>query len=106
MQLTNISRDVVEDVRNNRSYISYNFESKANWVGAIFGGIALTAITYFILMKGIKGTTYAKDSLDIIGNMTIKDYLEANVISIIAYSSVFWSLLSYFFYNCYKSKHL
>ncbi len=27
MQLTNISRDVVEDKRNNRSYISHNFES-------------------------------------------------------------------------------
>ncbi len=27
MQLTNISRDVVEDERNNRSYISHNFES-------------------------------------------------------------------------------
>ena len=27
MQLTNISRDVVEDLKNNRSYISHNFES-------------------------------------------------------------------------------
>ena len=27
MQLTNISRDVVEDAKNNRSYISANFES-------------------------------------------------------------------------------
>jgi len=27
MQLTNISRDVVEDAKNNRSYISHNFES-------------------------------------------------------------------------------
>ena len=27
MQLTNISRDVIEDSKNNRSYISHNFES-------------------------------------------------------------------------------
>jgi len=27
MQLTNISRDVIEDLKNNRSYISHNFES-------------------------------------------------------------------------------
>ena len=86
-----------------RLLLSYNFESKANWVGAIFGGIALTAITYFILIKGIKGTTYAKESFDIIGGMTIKDYLEANVISIVACSSLFWSLLSYFFITVIKA---
>ncbi len=32
-----------------RLLLSYNFQRKANWVGALFSGIALTAITYFIL---------------------------------------------------------
>ena len=86
-----------------RLLLSYNFESKANWVGAVFGGIALTTITYFILMKGIKGTTYAKESFDIIGGMTITDYLESNVVSIVAVSSLFWSLLSYFFISVIKT---
>ena len=86
-----------------RLLLSYNFAAKANWVGSIFGGIALTAITYFILMKGINGTTYAKESFDIIGGMTITDYLEVNVISIVAYSSIFWSLLSYFFITVIKA---
>ena len=86
-----------------RLLLSYNFAAKANWVGSIFGGIALTAITYFILMKGINGTTYAKESFDIIGGMTITDYLEINVISIVAYSSIFWSLLSYFFITVIKA---
>ena len=86
-----------------RLLLSYNFESKANWVGAVFGGIALTTITYFILMKGIKGTTYAKESFDIIGGMTITDYLESNVVSIVAVSSLFWSLLSYFFISVIKA---
>ncbi|MBK99752.1 MAG: phosphate:sodium symporter [Flavobacteriaceae bacterium] len=86
-----------------RLLLSYNFEAKANWVGSIFGGIALTAITYFILMKGINGTTYAKENFDIIGGMTITDYLEVNVISIVAYSSIFWSLLSYFFITVIKA---
>ncbi|MBC8455274.1 MAG: inorganic phosphate transporter [Flavobacteriales bacterium] len=86
-----------------RLLLSYNFESKANWVGAVFGGIALTTITYFILMKGIKGTTYAKESFNIIGGMTITDYLESNVVSIVAVSSLFWSLLSYFFISVIKT---
>jgi phosphate/sulfate permease len=78
-----------------RLLLSYNFKTKATWVGAVFGGIALTAISYFILMKGIKGTSYAGESFSIIGGITIKDFLESNVISIIAYSSVLWSFISY-----------
>ena len=78
-----------------RLLLSYDFKTKATWIGAVFGGIALTAISYFILMKGIKGTSYAGESFSIIGGVTIKDFLESNVISIIAYSSVFWSFLSY-----------
>ncbi|WP_452220176.1 anion permease [Lacinutrix salivirga] len=78
-----------------RVLLSYNFETKANWVGALFGGLALTAITYFIFMKGLKGTSYAKESFDILGGETMKDFLEHNVLPIVAVSSVFWSLLSF-----------
>ncbi|WP_271783924.1 inorganic phosphate transporter [Aquimarina algiphila] len=51
-----------------RLLLSFNFEKKAKWVGALFGGIALTAILYFIFIKGIKGTNYAKSIVDIIYN--------------------------------------
>lgn len=51
-----------------RLLLSYNFNEKAPWVGALFGGIALTAITYFIFMKGIKGTVYAKALVDTLYN--------------------------------------
>ena len=78
-----------------RILLSYDFENKATWVSAIFGGLAITAISYFILMKGIKGTPYAKLSFDIIDGLTIKEFLETKVTSIIAISSVFWSLFSY-----------
>ena len=78
-----------------RLLLSYNFEKKAPWVGALFGGFALTAITYFIFMKGLKGTSYAKESFDILGGGTMKDFLENQVLSIVLVSSVIWSLLSY-----------
>ncbi|WP_199852708.1 inorganic phosphate transporter, partial [Aquimarina sp. Aq78] len=51
-----------------RLLLSYNFEKKAKWVGALFGGIALTALLYFIFMKGIKGTNYAKAIIDVVYN--------------------------------------
>ncbi|MCW5516427.1 inorganic phosphate transporter [Muriicola sp. Z0-33] len=78
-----------------RLLLSFNFEKKAKWVGAIFGGAALSAITYFIFMKGIKGTPYAGQTFDIIGGMKISEFLESQVLLIVAVSFVFWSLLSY-----------
>ncbi len=86
-----------------RLLLSYDFEKKARWVGAIFGGIALSAITYFILMKGIKGTPYAGQSFDIIGGVKIKDFLEDQVFPIIGASFVFWSVLSYMLINFAKT---
>ena len=85
-----------------RLLLSYDFNTKPNWVGAVFGGVALTALTYFILMKGIKGTSYAKQSFDLIGGVTIKDFLENNVFQIVMYTSAFMSLLSYAFIQFFK----
>jgi len=86
-----------------RVLLSFNFEKKANWVGALFGGVALTAMVYFILMKGIKGAEVAKEKFDLIGGISIKDFLESNVISIVAVSFVIWSLLSYVFITILKT---
>ncbi len=85
-----------------RVLLSYDFEKKAAWVGSIFGGVALSAITYFIFMKGIKGTPYAGESYDLIGGVTISTFLENQVYSIIAISLVFWSFLSFFLTTVFK----
>ena len=78
-----------------RLLISFNFDQKADWVGAVFSGIALTSITYFIFMKGLKGTSYANVTFDIINGYSVKDFLESKVVGIVLVSSVFWAVLSY-----------
>ncbi len=85
-----------------RLLLSYDFEKKAKWVAACFGGIALSAITYFIFMKGIKGTPFAGETYEIIGGMKISEFLEAQVVSIIGISVVFWSILSYLLTALFK----
>ncbi|WP_419213398.1 anion permease [Maribacter sp. X9] len=40
-----------------RILLSFKFEEKPKWVGAIFGGLAITGIVYFIIVKGLKGTS-------------------------------------------------
>jgi phosphate/sulfate permease len=78
-----------------RLMLSYNYEKKANWVGSLFGGVALTSITYFILMKGIKGTAYAKQSFDILNGSTIANFMETQVIFIAFTSFILLSIFSY-----------
>lgn len=86
-----------------RLLLSYNFEKKAKWVGALFGGFAITAITYFIFMKGIGGTAFAKESYASLNGLTIKEFLETNVLLILAVSLVFWTLASYLYTTVLKS---
>ena len=79
-----------------RSILSYNYEQKSKWVGSVFGGVALTSISYFILMKGIKGTSFAKESYDVLDGSTISSFLETEVLMISIVSFILLSLISYF----------
>ncbi len=76
-----------------RVLLSFNFEKKAKWVGAVFGGFALTAITYFIFIKGLKGTDYYTE---------LKPLIEGKTLIIIAISFAIWSSLSYLFVTLVK----
>ncbi|WP_228852702.1 inorganic phosphate transporter [Aegicerativicinus sediminis] len=78
-----------------RLLLTYNFERKADWVGAIFGGIALSAITYFIFLKGIKGTPFAGQTFEFTGNLTIQEFLESRVFTIVLISFFIWFAISY-----------
>ena len=81
-----------------RLFLTYKFEEKAMWVSALFGGIALSAITYFILMKGIKGTPFANIKYDLLGGVKIKDLLEQEVFKVVTsinFIRLDWSILCF-----------
>ncbi len=86
-----------------RVLMSYDFQDKANWVGALFGGIALTSITYFIFIKGIKGTPYANQQFDFTDGLKIKDYLEAHVFKIVSISLILWTAVSFLIMTALKT---
>ena len=77
-----------------RVLLSFKFEDKEKWVGALFGGVALTSITYFILMKGIKGTPYANESFEILNGSSIASFMESNVLGIALLSFIILFLIS------------
>jgi phosphate/sulfate permease len=68
-----------------RIIYSFNFEKRAVYINALFGGFAITAITYFIIIKGMKGTPFYTD---------IKHLIEGKALLIIAGSFVAWSIIS------------
>ncbi|WP_275315011.1 inorganic phosphate transporter [Tenacibaculum bernardetii] len=76
-----------------RLIYSFNFEKRATYINALFGGFAITAITYFIIIKGMKGTPFYKD---------IKHLIEGNTLLIIAGSFVAWSLISQVLISVFK----
>ncbi len=68
-----------------RIIYSFDFEKRPLYINALFGGFAITAITYFIIVKGLKGTPFY-------GN--IKGLIEGNSTGIIAGSFILWSAIS------------
>ena len=77
-----------------RLILTFKFEKKSFILSSIFGGIAITSITYFILIKGIKGTSYSNLEIDFFNGNTIKYIIEENVTQIVLYSTILWSLIS------------
>jgi phosphate/sulfate permease len=71
-----------------RIIFTFQFEKKIKNFGALFGGIALTSITYFIFIKGLKGTPYYSD---------LSGLLKNNEFLIVAISFVVLTLFSFIF---------
>ena len=71
-----------------RLIFTFQFEKKIKNFGALFGGIALTSITYFIFIKGLKGTPYYKD---------MAGFLKNNELILVFVSFLIFTVFSYIF---------
>ena len=68
-----------------RLIFSFQYENKIKHFGAIFAGVCLTGIGYFIFFKGLKGTPFYDD---------IKNVLDKQGLLVILIMFVFWTLIS------------
>lgn len=68
-----------------RLVFSFNYKTNIKRYGAIWGGVAITAITYFILIKGAKGASFMSNEL--------KESIVENTWMIIIVSFVAWTTL-------------
>jgi len=67
-----------------RLLFSFNFENRIKYFGGIFGGLALTAITFFMVAKGIKNAPFMTTE--------VKAWVADNTLLILGVSFVFWTL--------------
>ena len=76
-----------------RLIYSFDFSERPTYISALFGGFAITAITYFIIIKGLKGTQFYGD---------LKGLLDQNTYGIVAGSFVIWTIISYSLIRFFK----
>lgn len=70
-----------------RVWISFDFKSKSKWIESIFGGLAITAIVYFILVKGLKSAAIFEGAISEFVALQPEIFLLGNF--------AFWTLVSY-----------
>ena len=68
-----------------RLLFSFDYKRKLKYFGGIWGGIAITGIIYFILVKGAKGASFITDDM--------KDYIHNHGFLIMIYSFVICSII-------------
>ncbi len=70
-----------------RMIYSFDIDKRPAYISALFGGFAITAITYFIFIKGLKGTPFYKD---------VQHLIEGQSAQIMVVSFVIWTAISQF----------
>ncbi len=68
-----------------RLIFSFNFHKVLTYLGALWSGVALTAITYFAIFKGLKGS--------VLISAEFMDYLTHNMGQALLYAFIGWTIL-------------
>lgn len=77
-----------------RLWLSFNFQDCSMLANASFGGISLASISYFILIKGIKGTAFSSQAYSFTGELSLISYIESNTLLVAVISFLFFFLVS------------
>jgi len=68
-----------------RLLFTFEYKKRIPWVGALWGGVALTILTFFLIFKGAKGASFISD--EVLG------WIKANTALLIGISLVFWIIV-------------
>lgn len=74
-----------------RLIFSFKFNKSIKYYGSIWGGFAITAITYFILIKGLKGSSFS--SYELGSGELLTDWIKENTLLLLFYTFLAWTIL-------------
>lgn len=74
-----------------RLIFTFNYRQPMKYFGAIYGGLAITAITYFILVKGISDSSFANIKLE--SGDTLSTWINQHTSLVISTSFVGWTII-------------
>ncbi|MTG96824.1 inorganic phosphate transporter [Myroides albus] len=77
-----------------RLVFTFDIDKKLKTYGGIFGGIAITAITFFILIKGLKGASFLTKETS--------TWINENQMTIVLISFVVWTFISQLLVSVFK----
>ncbi|MEG1607636.1 MAG: inorganic phosphate transporter [Mucinivorans sp.] len=77
-----------------RLIFSFHYKKSFRYIGALWCGMALTAITYFAVFKGLKDTTLMAQG--------VKDFMEQNTFMLVVGSFFSWTILMAFVQWAFK----
>jgi len=77
-----------------RVVFSFNYERTFKYFGSIWGGLAISIITYFILIKGAKGSSFLSSEM--------VDWIKSNTFFILTSSFIGWSIFLQLIYMIFK----
>lgn len=68
-----------------RILFSFNYQRNMKYFGSVWGGLAITAITYFMLIKGSKGASFMSEN--------VTGWIADNTLMLLTYSFLGWTLV-------------
>lgn len=74
-----------------RLLFTFNYEKRLGWVGVIWSGLALAAISYFLIIKGLKGASFVPADFLI--------WTKANTFLLLLIAFVLTTILSFFLHK-------
>jgi hypothetical protein len=74
-----------------RLIFSFNYRQPMKYFGAIYGGLAITVITYFIFVKGISDSIFA--NLKVAGGETLSIWINENTAIVLLFSFLGWTII-------------
>ena len=77
-----------------RVLLTFHIEQNTTLLKSIFGGFSLSALSYFIIIKGVKGSAFANQSLLMLDGKTISEFINYQPFFTFAVNFLFWLLVS------------